>query len=55
MSVLETCKRAGRSGLEFVSQTLRLRQSPAPAPYSPYPPLIKSIQSLTPGPHAGNL
>jgi len=23
MSVLETCRRAGRSGLEFVSQTLR--------------------------------
>ena len=44
-SVLETCKRAGRSGLEFVSQTLaRLRQSPAPAPYSPHPPLIKSLR-----------
>jgi hypothetical protein len=23
LSVLETCKRAGRSGLDFVSQTLR--------------------------------
>jgi transposase len=29
MSVLETCKRAGRSGLEFVSQTLRAFGNPA--------------------------
>jgi hypothetical protein len=28
MSVLETCKRAGRSGLEFVSQTLRAFANP---------------------------
>ena len=28
MSVLETCKRAGRSGLEFVSQTLRTFANP---------------------------
>src|SRR3954468_11429271 len=44
MSVLETCKRAGHPGLEFVSQTLRaFWQSPAPTPYSPHPPLIKSL------------
>jgi transposase len=29
MSVLETCRRAGRSGLEFVSQTLRAFGNPA--------------------------
>jgi transposase len=28
MSVLETCKRAGRSGLDFVSQTLRAFSNP---------------------------
>jgi transposase len=28
MSVLETCKRTGRSGLEFVSQTLRAFGNP---------------------------
>jgi hypothetical protein len=28
MSVLETCRRAGRSGLEFVSQTLRTFGNP---------------------------
>jgi hypothetical protein len=28
MSVLETCRRAGRSGLEFVSQTLRAFANP---------------------------
>ena len=42
MSVLETCKRTGRSGLEFVSQTLAPSPIPAPAPLFSLPPLIKS-------------
>jgi hypothetical protein len=38
MSVLETCRRAGRSGLEFVSQTLRAFANPLlPRPILPTP------------------
>src|SRR5512135_593752 len=44
MSVLETCKRAGRSGLEFVSQTLRAFANPLlPHPILLTPPLITHI------------
>jgi hypothetical protein len=38
--VLETCKRAGRSGLEFVSQTLRAFANPLLP--RPIPPLSRN-------------
>ena len=47
MSVLETCRRAGRSGLEFVSQTVRAFANPLfPRPIL----LTPRSSSPTPGP-----